>query len=123
MNHVLALSTTAALTTTSVYMLRIQCSCSKVPSKRIFSSTDVPASFKQSKAASIVNPKSHTPVSDTRHITLELPKQLSDEEILALFLKGFFGGWVFRPERSVLRTLKMEMMQFDRKPYLPSSRL
>lgn len=38
-------------------------------------------------------------------MTLRLPvaaKGWSDEQVLARFTKGFFGGWVFRPERVAL---------------------
>lgn len=32
---------------------------------------------------------------------------LSDEEILARFVKGFFGGWVFAPERGIIGVFEM----------------
>lgn len=32
---------------------------------------------------------------------------LTDEEILARFLKGFFGGWSFLPERTLFGALKL----------------
>jgi len=32
---------------------------------------------------------------------------LRDEEILARFVKGFFGGWVFTPENVLIGGLRM----------------
>ncbi|KAG4439023.1 hypothetical protein IFR05_005487 [Cadophora sp. M221] len=60
-----------------------------------------------SKSLSIVNPNSH--ISDPDSISIKLLKSeiggLKDEEILAKFLKGFFSGWSFLPERTYLGAL------------------
>ncbi|KAH9219104.1 hypothetical protein DL95DRAFT_331287 [Leptodontidium sp. 2 PMI_412] len=60
-----------------------------------------------SRSSSIVNPNNH--ISDPDSISIELLRseigELNDEEILARFLKGFFGGWSFLPERTYLGAL------------------
>ena len=52
-----------------------------------------------------VNPRHH--VTATDNVTQVFPESvvagLSDEEALALFTRGFFGGFVFGFERSILR--------------------
>jgi hypothetical protein len=57
---------------------------------------------------SIVNPRHHKLITDSRSIILSKAeiKNLSDEEILARFLKGFFGGWIFTPEITLIATLR-----------------
>jgi len=56
---------------------------------------------------SIVNPHNH--ITDPDSISINLLRseigELSDEEILARFLKGFFSGWSFLPERTYLGAL------------------
>lgn len=58
-----------------------------------------------------VNPKHYirNGLVDTRTIEISNDniQRLSDEEILARFSKGFFGGWAFFPERTGLWILKM----------------
>ncbi|KAF2465867.1 uncharacterized protein BDR25DRAFT_204293, partial [Lindgomyces ingoldianus] len=73
-----------------------------------------PPSF--SSSASIrktTNPNSCVALTDTRSITLTVPSRLSDEVILARFMKGYFGGWVFTPERSVLRVWRPDIVRFS----------
>ena len=61
-----------------------------------------------SPSLKIVNPKSHIGLEDSRYIHLSAKEigQLSDEEILARYLKGFFGGWIFTPERGLIAFLE-----------------
>lgn len=60
----------------------------------------LPASHAASRSFRIVNPRSHRGLRDTRTIILSKREigELGDEEILARFVRGYFGGWVFRPE-------------------------
>jgi hypothetical protein len=62
----------------------------------------------------IVNPRNHIAVGDSRSIRLSTQGigKISDEEILARFLKGFFGGWVFTPERYLILLLQSVGRQF-----------
>ena len=67
-----------------------------------------------SPSIKIVNPKDHIAIGDSRHIYLSAKDigKLSDEEILARFLKGFFGGWIFTPERGLIGFLKGVGLKF-----------
>lgn len=61
-----------------------------------------------------VNPKSHMAVTDSYSIRLSKTdlRGRSDEEILASFTRGFFGGWVFTPERSLFACLRLFGIKF-----------
>ena len=78
-----------AVTLSLYHLLRIHNKTRDIPPRQIKSSPSVPATFHKSAAVSIVNPHSHSPVHDTRSISLRLPSRLGDEEILARFIKGF----------------------------------
>lgn len=64
----------------------------------------------------IVNPRNHHANFDTRSVNLfksdiirkETDKgtNMSDEEMISRFVKGFFGGWSFTPERGMLAVLR-----------------
>lgn len=56
----------------------------------------------------IVNPRSHISATDSRKIILSKSEvgNLTDEEILARFLRGFYGGWVFWPEKGVIAAFR-----------------
>ena len=60
-----------------------------------------------SAAYSLVNPRNHVVGSDcvSQRIPAGAVKGLNDEEILALFTSGFFGGFIFRLESWVLNLL------------------
>lgn len=61
--------------------------------------------FLNTSSFSFVNPRRH--VITTGNVSQVFPASaiagLSDETVLALFTKGFFGGDVFGPERFILR--------------------
>jgi hypothetical protein len=63
---------------------------------------------------SIVNPRHHKLIPDSRSIILSKVeiRSLSDEEILARLLKGFFGGWIFAPEMTLIATLRGMGLKF-----------
>jgi len=56
-----------------------------------------------------INPRNHQALVDSR--TISLPqidiKDLSDEEILARFTKGFFNGWIIAPERFLVGVVEL----------------
>jgi hypothetical protein len=109
----IALSTAVALAATGIYnILLVHNAVSLVSTQRIISDERIPESFDKSLASKITNPKNHPPNHDTRHLTIRVPKSLSDEEILARFVKGFFGGYVFGPERNILRATRIEITDF-----------
>ena len=115
MNRILTFSTAVALAASSTYLFHLQNQISPVPTHQISSGRYIPDTLKQSKSALIVNPNGHIPIQDTRSITIELPKSVSDEQILARFVKGFFGGYILGPERSLLKAARKEITHFDRK--------
>ena len=55
----------------------------------------------------IINPRHHDAMIDSRsiHLSKKEVADLGDEEILARFLRGFFGGWIFYPERNLIAAL------------------
>ena len=76
---------------------------------------DGPDSFHDlQRVRELVNPRVHPESHDAHSVTLELPAsaELSDELLLARFVKGFFGGWVFSPEGKVLAFFKPQDMQY-----------
>ncbi|KAI5460872.1 hypothetical protein BGZ63DRAFT_358057 [Mariannaea sp. PMI_226] len=70
---------------------------------------DIPDSFRKSPTIDkIVNARRHQAPGDSLCVTIELPpqhKDVSDEQLLAKFVQGYFGGSVISLERSVLRIL------------------
>jgi hypothetical protein len=60
-----------------------------------------------SASLGIVNPKHHQTWTDSFSIKLSRREigTASDEELLARFTKGFFGGWTFAAENNILMFL------------------
>lgn len=75
---------------------------------------DAPTSFRTSPTMqNIVNPRHYSEsVMDTRWATLRIPLHNTDEEILAQFVRGFFGGIVFTPERLVANSILPKVTEF-----------
>jgi hypothetical protein len=114
MKTFIAISTAVALAAAGIYQLRlVHNAVCLVDTRNILSSPRIPNSLEVSAAAKIVNPHDHIPIHDTRSLNLRVRKNLSDEEILSRFVKGFFGGTVFAPERSLLRVTRKEITRFD----------
>ncbi|CAI7665429.1 unnamed protein product [Penicillium glandicola] len=69
------------------------------------STLSVRSEFLTSSSFKFVNPRHHVTGTDT--VSQVFPEStvagLSDEEVLALFTRGFFGGFIFGFERTVLR--------------------
>ncbi|KND91785.1 hypothetical protein TOPH_03293 [Tolypocladium ophioglossoides CBS 100239] len=63
----------------------------------------------------LVNPRGHAALEDSRSITLTIPRgqRVSDEAILAQFVKAFFGGRVFAPERVGLGLFRQSVGPFN----------
>lgn len=114
MRTTLLASIAAALAAAGIFHLRsIYNATSYIHVEHVYSTDTIPTSLADSVAVKITNPHSHVPIHDTRHVTVSVPKSLSDEEILSRFVKGFFGGHVFRLERGALRANKKEITKFD----------
>jgi hypothetical protein len=100
----LALPTTALLLTTYLYN-----PLSKKTLTIRTSETLSPTASTSRSLHQIINPRHHISATDSRLITLSKTEigNLTDEEILSRFLRGFFGGWVFWPERGVISVFGM----------------
>jgi hypothetical protein len=64
-------------------------------------------SLTNSNSLKTTNPRNHVSMSDTWSLVLPSKEvgNLSDEEVLARFMHGFFNGWVFTPEQTLLSFL------------------
>jgi hypothetical protein len=71
-------------------------------------------SCRSSRSLKIINPSNNIIKTDSIAISLSKAEVggLTDEEILARFVKGFFGGLVFAPERALIAGLKTLKMSF-----------
>jgi hypothetical protein len=64
----------------------------------------------------LVNPRGHTAWQDSRSTTLLVPpgaKVPTEQALLSGFVRGFFGGRVFLPERLGLQLLRRRFVVFD----------
>ncbi|KYK60830.1 hypothetical protein DCS_01968 [Drechmeria coniospora] len=89
--------------------------------RRITSTDHVPESFAKSDAVTrLVNPRGNVAWGDSRSVTLRISstrgRLLRDEELLARFLKAFFAGSVFAPERIALSLLRPSVGSFPGEP-------
>ncbi|SPO06951.1 uncharacterized protein DNG_09645 [Cephalotrichum gorgonifer] len=85
---------------------------------RITFSDSIPQSFKDSASVKeLVNPRGHQDVADSYAATLTIPRPLrntSDEDLLARFVSGFFGGYTLSPERLLLRLVGKRLVSFSK---------
>jgi hypothetical protein len=99
---------------TTVYLAAIYNEVSPVPSKSISVSHTPPASMRTSDTArTVVNPRGFASAGDARWATISVPKSVPNEQLLAMFLKGFFGSYIFAPEAAVLNTLGRASVTFS----------
>jgi hypothetical protein len=116
MRTIISASIGAAFVAASIYHVRlVHHAIHPVPVKQVSSSSRVSKSLVRSAAAKIINPHGHVPIYDTRYIIVPTSRDLSDEEILSRFVKGFFGGHVFGLERGILRVTGKELTRFEGK--------
>ncbi|EEU39455.1 uncharacterized protein NECHADRAFT_70193 [Fusarium vanettenii 77-13-4] len=111
---ILATSLVAAVTVGGTYGFMVQRRVRLVDRGQITRFETIPESFEKSRSVSeIVNAGNHARVSDSRFIALDIPSQhhdVSDEVLLAKFVKGYFGGAVIGPERRTLQTLGRNLL-------------
>lgn len=111
MNKILTTSAAVALAAAGTYSFITWRSICLVDARSIIATENAPETFKQSKSVkSIANPKGHFSHYDTRTVTIRVPRDTTDEVILARFVKGFFGGYVLAPEGLVLGTLRKKIV-------------
>lgn len=77
---------------------------SALKTSTISSSDSLSPTALTSPSLHIINPRSHVSHHVSHHIILTKTEigDRSDEEILATFLKGFYSGWAFTPERGLI---------------------
>ena len=96
----------------SYYGYQLYASTALPSTWRIKTANCIPDGFANSFAVSIVNPYSHITFNDSRSVIVPVSKHLTDEQILAKFLRGFFGGYAFAPEAIALRLLGKQFVKF-----------
>lgn len=72
----------------------------------------------ESLAFTLLNPKKYPTEQDCFSLRISkrhLRAGLSDEEILARFTRGFFGGWIFTPERWFFLLTRFTLVDHDGK--------
>ncbi|KAI8668090.1 hypothetical protein NCS55_00833300 [Fusarium keratoplasticum] len=115
---ILVTSLVAAVTVGGTYGFMVQRRVRLVDRGQITRFETIPESFEKSRSVSeIVNAGNHARVSDSRFIALDIPSQhhdVSDEALLAKFVKGYFGGAVIGPERRTLQTLGRNLVHFTK---------
>ncbi|POR39760.1 Uncharacterized protein TPAR_00037 [Tolypocladium paradoxum] len=102
--------------TAGIYTALVYRRISAADGRRITSQDQVADSFQGSATIrQLVNPRGHAAWGDSRSITLTIPRGqgVSDEAILAQFVKGFFGGRVFAPERVGLGLFRPSVGPFN----------
>lgn len=76
----------------------------------------IPDAFRQSKSVSgIVNVLQHPAATDSLLYTLDVPQHVSDKELLARFVKGFFDGQTLSLERMILQAVRLNLVGFKSK--------
>lgn len=84
-----------------------------IPRKSISEFDDIPSSLRTSRTArEHVNPGSHVALEDSRYTDIILLEDVTDEAVLAQYVRGFFGGRVFAPERGLLRTFRLDLVDY-----------
>lgn len=104
------LHATLALPPTAALLVAAYLSNHPLPSsytRSIRSHSELSPTSATSKSLKTVNPRDHPIIADTRFLVIDKKKvqELSDEEILARFTRGFFDGWIFAPEKHLLSFL------------------
>ncbi|XPS70915.1 hypothetical protein M3J07_003116 [Ascochyta lentis] len=105
----------------SFYALQILSQTSLPSGLQVSSSPTIPDELALSLSTLVINPDHHSTVNDTRSVTVSVPTKLSHEQILARYLVGFFGGYVFAPERRALKLMGKRLVKFKELSHVPES--
>ncbi|KAE8356509.1 hypothetical protein BDV28DRAFT_126763 [Aspergillus coremiiformis] len=88
--------------------------------RQSYTTSPVSSEFLRSSSSGFINPRHHVVTTScvTQHLSESEIARLSDEEVLALFTTGFFSGFVFACERSILnmggwRLLPVQFSNFE----------
>ncbi|KAJ5241999.1 uncharacterized protein N7469_000326 [Penicillium citrinum] len=113
----LKISGFAAAAASATYAYTVHKAVRQIDPQRMTRQQTVSDSLRNSRSVNkIVDPRGGSIVFDTRYISVPIPahrRDISDQELLARFTKGFFGGAVLRPERTVLRKLRWELVHLS----------
>lgn len=94
----------------TTYAAAVYKQVSAVPSYNVLVEDSIPPAFRNSKSVrELVNPRNFTATGDAYSTTLEISSRhtdVSDETLLAWYLKGFFESRVFAVERLLLKTFR-----------------
>ncbi|KAF2262392.1 hypothetical protein CC78DRAFT_618620 [Lojkania enalia] len=114
MSRIFAKSAAVAATAAGAYISLTWYKLSLVDTRTIASRTAGPGLFRISRSTtSIINPQGNQTLESSRSITINVPRSVSDEVLLAKFVKGFFGGYVFAPEATILWVLRANFVRFS----------
>lgn len=102
---VTALAVPAVAISLRTYLIEHPLSSSRT--RTIKTRATLSSSCTPSASLGIVNPKNHQAWTDSYSIRLSGREigDTSDEELLAKFIEGFFGGWTFAAENNILLIL------------------
>lgn len=119
-NYFFKVSGLAAVAASATYAYTVHTAVRQTDPQRMTRYQGVPESLRNSKSVQeIIDPRNGSIVFDTRSIDVPIPahrRDISDQELLARFTKGFFCGAVLRPERTVLRNLRWELVHLSGMP-------
>lgn len=114
--RILGASVLISVTAAGTYAYAINRKISHIDQSQITSYADIPDAFIQSNSVkNLVNPRNHQRMADSHYMTIDVPAKfhdISDEVLLAQFVKGFFGGVVIAPERMTLQTFKFDLVHY-----------
>ncbi|KAK1485715.1 hypothetical protein CCUS01_03856 [Colletotrichum cuscutae] len=98
------------------YGWEVYTSIRAVDIRRVVSVSGLSENFKQSHTLkTLVNPRDHVSSADRLAMDVELPENargLSDEVLLATFVRGFFAGKVLTIERRLLQTARPTLVSY-----------
>ncbi|KAK5992293.1 hypothetical protein PT974_05694 [Cladobotryum mycophilum] len=118
LGRIVTVSGVSAAVLGGAYAASVYSRISPVPKKNITTVYDVPDSFKNSRTVrEFVNPRGYNCVGESLVLTLDIPahrRDVSDEVLLAQFVKGFFGGRVFAPEAAFLTNVGIDKGEFTK---------
>ncbi|KXH68146.1 hypothetical protein CSAL01_09354 [Colletotrichum salicis] len=115
-HHALALAAAIPCALLVKHGWDVYASIRAVDTRRVVSVHSLSENFKQSHTLkTLVNPKGHMSSADTLAMDLGLPehaKDLSDEFLLATFVRGFFAGKVLAIERRILQIARLSLVSY-----------
>lgn len=114
--HALALAAAIPCALLVKHGWEVYTSIRAVDTRRAVSVSDLSENFKQSHTLkTLVNPRGRVSSADKLSVDLDLPesaRDLSDEVLLATFVRGFFAGKVLAYERRLLQMARPSLVSY-----------